>query len=110
MATVSKILGQYSPGAVTEYTLYTVPTAKSAQITGLTICNTNSSTAVIRVAVLLSGETTTATKNYVAYGKNIYTVGEEVILVGLQLAAGTKIKIYSDLANVSFTLSGYEVG
>ena len=110
MATVSKILGQYSPSAASEYTLYTVPAAKSAQITGLVICNTNTSTAVIRVAVLLNGESTTTTKNYVAYNKNIYTIGEETILVGMQLSAGTKIKIYSNLANVSFTLSGYEVG
>jgi hypothetical protein len=51
-----KILGQSSPNAVTNATLYTVPASTQSVISTINICNTTASATTCRVAAVPSGQ------------------------------------------------------
>ena len=60
MATAYKVLGQSNPSATTNTTLYTVPSATSAVVSTLTVCNQSSTAATYRIAVRPAGASVAA--------------------------------------------------
>ncbi len=107
MANTYKSLGQQAPSATTETTLYTVPSATSAIVSSLVVCN-RSTSATFRVSVAVGGGAT-ANKDYLYYDATIdanYTIA---LTLGLTLAATDKVKVYASSANLSFNLFGTEV-
>lgn len=102
-----KILGQVSPNATTNTTLYTVPAASSAVISSLFIANPNLSDTTIRIAVRPSGEAI-ATKHYIAYDKTIGGNNSQSLVLGLSLAATDIVTVYAATSNVTFNIFGSE--
>lgn len=97
-------LGQAALTASTNTTLYTVPAGKTA-IFNVSICNTNSTAVIVRLSV--SGAATPVTAEYLEYEVTIPAYGV-LERGGIVASAGKLIVGYSNTANVSFNVYGYE--
>ena len=109
MPTVYKALGQSNPSATTETVLYTVPSATSAVVSTLTICNQASSAATYRIAVRPSADGTTAAKHWIVYGATVGGSDTTALTLGLTLATGDTIRVYGSTATLSFSAFGSEI-
>lgn len=108
MAETFKVLGQSYPtgGVLTD--LYTVPSATSAVISSLTICNQGNNTATFRVSIVVAGAADEA-KQYLVYDTPLLSKGTMSIIIGETLAATDVIRVQSDTGNLSFNLFGTEI-
>jgi hypothetical protein len=107
MATVYKVLGQSAPSAATDTSLYTVPSATSAVVSTLSVCNRGVST-TFRAAVRPSGATI-ANQHYIVYD-NYVNAGDAVFLtLGITLAATDVVTVRAGTADMSFSLFGSEL-
>ena len=102
-----KVLGQINPSATTATTLYTVPSAKSAVISSLTVCNQASTAATFRVAVRPGGATLAAV-HYVAYDVAVGAADTTALTLGITLATTDVVTVYASTANISFHAYGDE--
>ena len=102
-----KVLGQVNPSATTATTLYTVPSAKSAVISTLTICNQAAAAATFRVAVRPAGATLAAV-HYVAYDVTVGALDTTALTLGLTLATTDVVTVYASTATISFHAYGDE--
>jgi glucose-6-phosphate dehydrogenase assembly protein OpcA len=102
-----KVLGQVIPSATTATTLYTVPSAKSAVVSTLTICNQAATAATFRVAVRPAGATL-ATLHYVAYDVTVGASDTTALTLGITLATTDIITVYASTATISFHAYGDE--
>jgi glucose-6-phosphate dehydrogenase assembly protein OpcA len=102
-----KVLGQINPSATTATTLYTVPSAKSAVVSSLTICNQTSTAATFRVAVRPAGATLAAV-HYVAYDVTVGASDTTALTLGITLATTDVITVYASTATLSFHAYGDE--
>jgi hypothetical protein len=102
-----KVLGQVNPSATTATTLYTVPSAKSAVVSTLTICNQAATAATFRVAVRPAGATL-ATLHYVAYDVTVGASDTTALTLGITLATTDIITVYASTATISFHAYGDE--
>jgi hypothetical protein len=107
MPTAYKVLGQESPAANTDDDLYTVPSATSAVVSTLSVCNRGVST-TFRVAVRPAGATL-ADQHYIVYD-NYVNAGDAVFLtLGITLAATDVVTVRAGTADMSFSLFGSEI-
>ena len=107
MATVYKVLGQSAPSGATDTALYTVPSATSAVVSTLSVCNRGVST-TFRVAVRPAGATL-ANQHYIVYD-NYVNAGDAVFLtLGITLAATDVVTVRAGTADMSFSLFGSEL-
>jgi len=102
-----KVLGQVNPSATTATTLYTVPSAKSAVVSSLTICNQTSTAATFRVAVRPAGATLAAL-HYVAYDVTVGASDTTALTLGITLATTDVVTVYASTATLSFHAYGDE--
>jgi glucose-6-phosphate dehydrogenase assembly protein OpcA len=102
-----KVLGQSNPSAVTATTLYTVPSAKEAVVSSISICNLASSSATYRIAVRPAGATL-ANLHYLAYDVTVGASDTTIITVGITLATTDVITVYASTANLAFSAFGDE--
>ena len=102
-----KVLGQVNPSATTATTLYTVPSAKSAVISTLTICNQAATAATFRVAVRPAGASLAAV-HYVAYDITVGASDTTALTLGITLATTDVVNVYASTANLSFHAYGDE--
>lgn len=109
MAVNYKVLAQSAPAATTETTLYTVPNATEAIISTLAVCNRSPLPATFRVAIRPAAESTTADKHWIVYGATVDGSDATMLTLGLTLAAGDVIRIFSSSATMSFSIFGSEV-
>lgn len=107
MATTYKVLAQNNPSATTETTLYTAGAA--AVVSTLAICNQSGSSATYRVAVRPSADSTTAAKHWIVYGATVAASDSIMLTLGITMASGDKIQVYSSNANTSFSAFGSEI-
>lgn len=108
MATTYKVLGQSNPAAATATTLYTVPSATSAVVSTLSICNLSTTSATYRIAVRPAGATLAAAQ-YIAYDATLTSNNTITLTLGITLAATDVVTVYASTANVSFSLFGSEI-
>ena len=108
MATTYKVLGQSNPAATTATTLYTVPSATSAVISTITICNQAASAATFRISVRPAGGAQTAAM-YVAYDVTVGASDTTALTLGLTLATTDVITVYASTATLSFQAFGSEI-
>jgi hypothetical protein len=107
MATTYEVLGQSAPSAATDTALYTVPSATSAVVSTLSVCNRGVST-TFRVAVRPAGATI-ADQHYIVYD-NYVNAGDAVFLtLGITLAATDVVTVRAGTADMSFSLFGSEI-
>jgi glucose-6-phosphate dehydrogenase assembly protein OpcA len=102
-----KVLGQINPSATTATTLYTVPSAKSAVVSSLTICNQTATAATFRVAVRPAGATLAAV-HYVAYDVTVGASDTTALTLGITLATTDVVTVYASTATLSFHAYGDE--
>ena len=102
-----KVLGQSNPSATTLTTLYTVPSAKSAVCSTLSVCNQAASSGTYRVAVRPAGEAI-ATKHYVVYDATIPANSTDTLTIGITLATTDVVSVYASSTSLSFNLYGDE--
>ena len=108
MATAYKVLGQSNPSATTATTLYTVPSATSAVVSTIVICNQTASAATYRIAVRPAGASLAA-EHYVAYDITVGASDSTALTLGITLATTDVITIYASTATLSFTAFGSEI-
>jgi len=108
MPTTYKVLGQSAPSATTATTLYTVPSATSAVVSTIQVCNRSSSTDTFRIAVRPSGASL-ASQHYLAYDVGLAGNDAISITVGISLSTTDVITVYAGSANLSFTAFGAEI-
>ena len=108
MATAYKVLGQSNPSATTATTLYTVPSATSAVVSTIVICNQTASAATYRIAVRPAGATLAA-EHYVAYDITVGASDSTALTLGITLATTDVITVYASTATLSFTAFGSEI-
>jgi hypothetical protein len=107
MATTIKVLGQEIPSAAAELDLYEVPTATSAIVSSLFVCNLGVAEATIRISVSAGGAGT-GNKDYLYFGLSVPVGDTFVSTTGLSLGAGDVIRCYSSTGDVSFNVFGSE--
>jgi hypothetical protein len=108
MATVYKVLGQSNPSATTATTLYTVPSATSAILSTVTVCNQAATSTTFRIAVRPAGATLAA-QHYVAYDIAIAANDTTCLTLGITLATTDVVTIYAGTATMSFAAFGSEI-
>ena len=108
MATAYKVLGQSNPSATTATTLYTVPSATSAVVSTIVICNQAASAATYRIAVRPAGATLAAV-HYVAYDISVGASDSTALTLGITLATTDVITVYASTTTLSFTAFGSEI-
>ena len=102
-----KVLGQVNPSATTATTLYTVPSAKSAVVSSLTICIQTATAATFRIAVRPAGATLAAV-HYVAYDVTVGASDTTALTLGITLATTDVVTVYASTATLSFHAYGDE--
>ena len=107
MANFYKVLGQSNPAATTLTTLYTVPAARSAICSTLSIANIGIS-ATFRVAVRPAGATI-ANQHYLVYDGLVNQYDSVFLTLGITLATTDVVTVYASSANLSFSLFGSEI-
>lgn len=108
MPTTYKVLGQSAPSATTATTLYTVPSATSAIVSTINVCNRNSASDTFRIAVRPAGAAL-ATSHYLAYDTSIPANDSISLTIGVSLATTDVVTVYAGTANLTFAAFGAEI-
>lgn len=103
-----KVLGQSNPSAATLTTAYTVPSAKSAVVSSVTVANRSATATSFRLAVRPAGASI-ADQHYVAYNVPISGNSTVALTLGLTLATTDVVSVYATLATLSFGVYGTEL-
>ena len=107
MANLVKVLGQSTPGAATQTTLYTVPALTSTAVSSIVVCNRSAVATSFRIAVQPAG-TGIANQMYLYYDVTIAGNDTFVATIGITLATTDVVSVYATLATLSFNLFGQE--
>jgi glucose-6-phosphate dehydrogenase assembly protein OpcA len=102
-----KVLGQVNPSATTLTTLYTVPSAKEAVVSSISVANLTATAATFRLAVRPAGASI-ANQHYIGYDITVGASDSTIITVGLTLATTDVLSVYASTANVAFQAFGDE--
>jgi hypothetical protein len=102
-----KVLGQVNPSATTLTTLYTVPSAKEAVVSSISVANLTSTAATFRIAIRPAGASIT-NAHYLGYDITVGASDSTIITVGLTLATTDVLSVYASTANVAFQAFGDE--
>lgn len=108
MATAYKVLGQTTPSASTNTTLYTVPAATEMVLSSLVVCNQDTSSCTIRIAIRPDGESIAA-KHYLVYDATVAAKQTIAFTLGITANASDVITVWSSNASSSFNAFGSEI-
>lgn len=100
----SGILGVADIAAATATSVYSVPTGKTATCS-VSVCNRNPMSVKVRVA--LAATATPSVAEYIEYD-TVIPANTPLERTGLVLDATKRVVIYSDTANVSCLVYGFE--
>lgn len=110
MADTYKVLGQANPYAETATTLYTVPASKQAVISTISVCNLSSTDTTFRVIIQKAADQASILpKQYFAYDTKLFKNDTTSITVGITLATGDRVQVYSLDDTVAFQAFGSEM-
>ena len=108
MATAYKVLGQVAPSATTATAVYTVPSATSAVVSSVTVCNRAGTAGTYRLMVRPNGATL-ANQHYVVYDTSISANDTVILTIGLTLDADDVLEVYTSSADMSVNAYGSEI-
>jgi hypothetical protein len=108
MPTTYKVLGQVAPSATTLTTLDTVPSATSAVVSTIAVCNRAATSATYRIAIRPAGAAI-SNEHYIAYDSTVAANDTTMLTIGITLAATDVISVYASSANLSFNAFGSEI-
>lgn len=100
----SGILGQSNPTALTNTTVYTVPSARTATFT-VNVCNTSGYGAVVSVAVAASG--TPSTSEYILYNVTVPAYGA-IEKSGIVAQAAKNVVVNTTSSAIAVSAYGFE--
>lgn len=108
MPTAYKVLGQSYPTAATATTLYTVPSATSAVVSTISVCNQSATADTVNIAIRPAGAALSTT-HYIASGE--FVGGNSMIHItsGITLATTDVITVLSTNGTCSFSAFGSEI-
>jgi hypothetical protein len=109
MPNIYKILGQSAPAATTETVLYTAPASTSTVISTISVCNQASAPATFRIAVRPAGAGSTLAQHWIVYGATVDASDSTMLSLGITLATGDTIRVFSSTATMSFSAFGSEI-
>lgn len=107
MDTVSNILAQVVPAAITETAFYTVASTQKARLDEFVVCNRAGSASSFRISVSLTGAATAPT-DYLYYDMPVNGNDTFANEMGITIPAGAVVRIYASSANLTFTLFGQQ--
>ena len=99
-------LAASSPAANTDTLLYQAPSSMTSSIS-ISACNTNGSTAKIRISLETSSAVGIASTNCIEYNSSI-SASSVLERGGIVVANQQKVFCYSDIGGVNFVVYGYE--
>lgn len=108
MAETIKVLGQAAPSATTNTDVYTVPSATTAVVSSIVICNRAGTSATYRLAVRPAGATL-ANQHYVAYDITVGAGDSTGLTLGITLGAADVLTAYASSADLSISVFGTEI-
>jgi hypothetical protein len=108
MPSANKVLGQSTPSANSDTTLYTVPALTQAVCSTLSICNTTGAAISYRVAVRPAGASI-ATQHYLAYDASVAANDSVLLTLGITLAATDVVTVRAGATGMAFSLFGAEL-
>jgi len=108
MAIVYKVLGQSSPIATTDTDVYTVPSATSAVVSTISVCNRSAVIVTYRIAVRPAGASI-ANQHYIAYDVTLAASDTTALTLGVSLATTDVVTVYASTANLTFNIFGSEI-
>jgi hypothetical protein len=108
MATTYKVLGQLSPAANTLGNVYTVPSATSAVISTITVCNQTASNASYSIAVAPSSAADN-TAHYIIRGGVVPAADSIGITLGITIGATDQVRVNTNSTSISFNIFGSEI-
>jgi len=108
MAATYKVLGQSAPSATTDTDVYTVPSATSAVVSTISVCNRSDTAASYRIAVRPAGATI-ANQHYIAYDIALAANDTTALTLGVSLATTDVVTVYASTANLTFNIFGSEI-
>lgn len=108
MAIAYKVLGQTNPAANTATTLYTVPSATSALVSTISICNQSSTAATFKLAVRPIGAALSAL-HYLAFDTTVPGNDMISLTLGITLGATDVVTVNASSALLSFHAYGNEI-
>lgn len=108
MANTIKVLAQSAPSATTLTDVYTVPSATTAVVSSLVVCNRGGTATTFRISVAVAGAAD-ATKQYLYYDVAIAANDTFVATIGLTLGTADVVRAYAGNANLSVNVYGEEV-
>jgi len=108
MARSYKVLGQSSPAATTDTTMYTVPAETEAVISTISICNRAGSASTYRIAIRPNGDTL-ANEHYLVFDATAPANDMIALTIGITLNATDVITVRSSTTNLTFQAFGSEI-
>lgn len=109
MATAYKVLGQSALTAETATDVYTVPSATSAVISTIIVCNRDSSATTFRIAVRPDGDTL-ANEHFLAYDVPLAANDSTTLTLGITVDAADIVTAYAGASSaVSVNVFGSEI-
>jgi len=108
MATAYKVLGQVAPSATTATAIYTVPSATSAVVSSVTICNRSGTAATFRLSVRPDGASL-ANEHYLVYDTNIDSNDSIILTIGVTMDATDVLEAYASSGDLTFHAYGSEI-
>lgn len=103
-----KILGQVNPTTTALTTLYTVPGAKEAFCSTLSICNFGATTANVTIVARQSGAAIDP-KQHLLYNVPIVPADSLFLTLGISLFQTDVISVSSTTSSIAFGLFGSEI-
>ena len=108
MAESYKVLGQAAPLAGIPVAIYTVPASTEAVISSFSVCNRSNQGTWFRISISPNGAAT-QDEHYLYYDLPIPGPDTFISTVGMTLDAGDVVRVYAELATLSFSLFGTEI-
>jgi hypothetical protein len=108
MATTYKVLGQSAPAAATPDDVYTVPSATTAVISTINICNRGAVTESFSIAVRPAGATI-SDEMYLAYECPVPGNDSIALTFGVTMATTDVMTVSATSADFSFSVFGSEL-
>ncbi len=103
----AKVLAQSNPSATTSTDIYTVPAYRTANITGVVVCNRSGSAITFRLSIGVAGAVL-ANAQYLYYDQSLPANQSLILETSWLLGVSDVVRVYASDTNVSFTLFGVE--
>jgi glucose-6-phosphate dehydrogenase assembly protein OpcA len=108
MPTAYKVLGQVTPSATTDTTLYTVPSSTSAVVATISVCNRGTASGTFRIAVRPAGASIAA-EHYIVFDAALGANATAPFTLGVTLATTDVVTVRASTADFSFSAFGSEI-